>query len=619
MAKAEVTSIKDLDHFEGLEAVRKKPEMYIGSTKDPKAGLFHLTKEGFDNSIDEVFLAGRGKRIRLVVKNKGGKQTIYIGDDGGGIPVEIHAKTKLPGFEMVFCKLHAGGKFANKEATRGTHGVGVSCTNALSSYFDAWTFRNKKWHHIAFEKGVRTKKMNTKTALPAEFKSWTKGTVIKFIPDSTIFKNQELKHKWLLEWIGDLIFLCPGISIEVQWDKEKTKFKATRGLEDYLKVMLDSHDAQKMGKVFTFKNDEAEIAFTWSTTTSVDIRSFVNTLRLREGGTHEDAFFSALGASLRKYKPAKITFSMEDIKIGMLALIHVKIKQPKFDSQTKEKLASEVTFKDELKKALDDFFKKNATFARKIIKQASEITKAKENLKKQMSIVKKSSKGGRTSLPGKLFAADSKVPAKQRELFLLEGDSAGGTAKAARLPHQEVLKLRGKFNNAYKTPLGKFLENEIVQNILMCLGTGIDKDCDVSKLRVGMVFILADADKDGYHIASLIISLFTKYLRPIVDAGLLYIVDAPLFVGTYKDSKFYGDTIEDIEKQLTKGINIKNVEVVRMKGWAECKGEDLRRFAFDNDTRKLIQVKALDAETLAKMEAVMGKEVDTRKEMLGVG
>ncbi len=623
-------TINDLKVLEGLEGVRKRPEMYLGKISIAKAAYFHALQEIVDNGSDE-YLAGRCKKIRVAVVNdkKYKCQTFIVADDGGGIPIEKHPKTGESGIETVFGHLHAGGKFESKKASRGTHGVGSSVVNALSKKFESWTYRDGKWYYVAYKQGVGSRKLTKEgkkkfIPLPEEMKRCKKGTIVRYTPDAEIFGRKKLKKKWLKTWFTQLTYLCPGLKIVFQWDDEIIKFDTTKGLEELIKNVCKEDLDVKPGKIFHCEDkDLLDIVLTWTNLTKSHIMSYVNSAPT-QAGTHVVAVNKCISQVLMKLKKsAKQKFDAEDLRIGLVGVIHAKVLNPEFDGQVKDDLTTTVEFQDLLKKELTAFFKKNKSLANKIIAQASEIAKAKESLKKRISIVKKASKSKRGVLPNKLIECDPSVPVEKRELFLLEGDSAGGSAKNARYKHQEILKLKGKFFNAMRTSPSKFFDNDTVKDILIAIGTGIGDECDPTKMRVGKVLSLTDADEDGSHIAALILAYGAEYLEPIINAGKLYVVDAPLFSVRFKGKKYYANKLKVLARKIKKAnggkaVDIGKLEVVRMKGWAEAPAEDLRELAFNPKTRKLLKITKIDRKEKEMIVKVMGSDTSFRKKLLNL-
>ena len=600
---------KDIQVLKGLHAVRKTPGMYVG---DLTTGVIQICREAIDNAIDE-YLIGKNNCLYIEVDTK--KNSIIVADKGRGIPVEKHPDTGISTLTTVMTYLHSGAKFG-KQISIGTHGVGISCSNALSKSFEVWTYRNNYWYYQSFSRGEPTSNV-VKKKPPCLKVKWKRGTIIRMVPDEEIFNDySSIPYRKLLKWIKeDLIYLCPGLKVYFVVDEVLSEFKSDGGIQELVSNMIDS---QKIGPMFYYKSKDLDVALQW-TAGDENIKTFVNCTRTIDDGSHFSGFKKALGDVLAP-RGSYPSMDRDDLRSGLVGAIHVRISNPNYSSQTKEKLSDKRAEKlvyDVMKEQLNNFFTANRQLAERIVNNAIRISKAREKFNQDAKAIKgvqvyDSNKKG--ILPTKLLESTTNDP-KERELFICEGDSALGTLKDARdSRYQEVLPIRGKFPNAYKISPNKVLENEDVKNIIVSVGSNILDKCDPDKSRVGKVIFISDADPDGCHINCLLISLFSAYMRELLAEGKVYVVDAPLFIAEWKGRKYFGNTIKEIKKQLPKHAK---PLITRLKGWGTLNSDDMRTIAMDEKTRKLIPLKLKDGD-LKAIERIMGKETEARKLLLGL-
>ena len=618
--------------LEGLEAVRKRPAMYIGDTG--QRGLHHLINEVVDNSIDEA-LAGHCDHIIVQINNDG---SMTIQDNGRGIPVDMHPKLGLPAVEVVLTKLHAGGKFDKDtyKVSGGLHGVGVSCVNALSTWFNAEIHRDGEIHRMGFEKGITT------TALTTDGKTDKTGTIITFTPDPEIFtQTVEFKFNIIAERMRELAFLNPQVTIELIDEREededlgKEVYHYEGGVRDFVKYLDESRESHMPEPIYIEGEVEGvpvEMAMQYNSTYAENVHSYVNNINTREGGSHVSGFRRALTRSLKTYAEknkiiksnSKISISGEDFREGLTAVLSVKVAEPQFEGQTKTKLgnsevqsAVEVTVYDQL----NEYLEQNPKTAKKIIEKVVLAAEAREAARKARQLVQRKSVMSGGGLPGKLADCSIKDP-EHCEVYLVEGDSAGGSAKMGRnRSFQAILPLRGKILNVEKAKINKILENKEIQAMITALGTGVghgEEDFDVDKLRYHKIIIMTDADVDGSHIRTLLLTFFYRYMRPLIDNGHMYIATPPLYritAGKNIEYAWDDDTRDKLVKELKKGR--RKFDVSRYKGLGEMNPEQLWETTMDPETRTLQQVTVESAAGADKMfSTLMGDEVAPRREFI---
>jgi len=618
--------------LEGLEAVRKRPAMYIGDTG--QRGLHHLINEVVDNSIDEA-LAGHCDYITVAIKKDG---SMSITDNGRGIPVDMHPKLGIPAVEVVLTKLHAGGKFDKDtyKVSGGLHGVGVSCVNALSTWFKAEIHRDGKIHTMGFEQGI------TKSPLVVEGKTEKRGTTITFLPDPTIFtQTTEFKFNIIADRMRELAFLNPEVTIELIDEREddpemgRAEYHYEGGLKDFVAYLDESRDGITPEPIYISGDVEGvpvELSLQYNTSYSENVHSYVNNINTREGGTHVSGFRRALTRSLKNYAEknniiksgSKVTISGEDFREGLTAVLSVKVAEPQFEGQTKTKLgnsevqsAVEVTVYDQL----NEYLEQNPKIAKKVIEKVVLAAEAREAARKARQLVQRKSVMSGGGLPGKLADCSIKDP-EHSEIYLVEGDSAGGSAKMGRnRSFQAILPLRGKILNVEKAKINKILENREIQAMVTALGAGLghsEEEFDLEKLRYHKIIIMTDADVDGSHIRTLLLTFFYRYMRIIVEMGYVYIATPPLYritAGKNIDYAWDDDTRDKIIKELKKSK--RKFDVSRYKGLGEMNPDQLWETTMDPETRTLQQVTIENAAGADKMfSTLMGDDVTPRREFI---
>ncbi|EMM0827909.1 DNA topoisomerase (ATP-hydrolyzing) subunit B [Clostridioides difficile] len=609
--------------LEGLEAVRKRPGMYIGSTS-PR-GLHHLVYEVVDNSIDEA-LQGYCSDIYVSINEDG---SVLVKDNGRGIPVEIHPKTGKSTLETVLTNLHAGGKFGGGgyKVSGGLHGVGVSVVNALSKWMVAEVYLNGKIYKQTYEKGLPTSK------LEVVGESQDKGTMIQFMPDETIFDEIEFKYETLEYRLRELSFLNKGIKIVFEDKREgqekRKEFHYTGGLVEYIKYLNKSRTGIHDDIVYIDKKVDdcfVELAMQYTDGYTENIYSFANNINTHEGGSHLSGFKAALTKTVNDYakrnkflKENDVNLLGEDIREGLTAVVSVKLPEPQFEGQTKTKLGNSfmrgivdsVTVDE-----LGSFLEENPSTARIIVDKALRAQRAREAAKKARELTRRKSVLESTSLPGKLADCAEKDPSKS-EIFLVEGDSAGGSAKQGRDRNsQAILSLRGKILNVEKSRLDRILSSDEIKNMITAYGCGIGEDFDIDKARYHKIIIMTDADVDGAHIRTLLLTFFFRYMRPLIDEGYVYAAQPPLYKVTKQKKEHYVYSDKELNILLDE-IGRNGVELQRYKGLGEMNAEQLWETTMNPETRTLLQVTVEDAAIADEVfSMLMGDKVAPRKEFI---
>ena len=608
--------------LEGLEAVRKRPGMYIGSVS--VRGLHHLVYEIVDNAVDEA-LAGYCRNINVVIEPG---NIICVEDDGRGIPVDIHKKTGLSAAETVYTVLHAGGKFGGDSGYKvsgGLHGVGSSVVNALSEWTEVTIKRDGGIYKMSFERGKTVKKLEK----IGETKET--GTTVRFLADNTIFETLEYEYEVLENRFREMAFLTKGLRIKIE-DKrgeeiKKADFCFEGGLNSFVEYLNRNKEKINKQPIYIEKNKDdvpIEIAIQYTTAYSESIYSFVNNINTIEGGTHLEGFKRALTKVFNDYarshnilKEKDNNLQGEDIREGITAVISVKVKEPQFEGQTKTKLGnSEVTgvVMSALNEELSAFLEENPSVAKAILEKCISASREREAARKARELVRKKSNMETTTLPGKLADCSSKNP-EECEVYIVEGDSAGGSAKQGRdRKFQAILPLWGKMLNVEKTRADKIYGNDKLNPVIIAIGAGIGADFDVSKIRYGKVIIMADADVDGAHIRTLLLTFFFRYMRPLIENGNVYLAQPPLYKISKKGIKdIYCYSDEELEEKL-KEVGRENTGIQRYKGLGEMNPEQLWETTMNPETRILIQVKLEDAIKADEIfNILMGDDVAPRR------
>ena len=611
--------------LEGLEAVRKRPGMYIGSVSI--RGLHHLVYEIVDNCVDEA-LAGYCTHIHVIIE-KG--NIISVEDDGRGIPVDIHPKTHISAAETVYTVLHAGGKFGGDSGYKvsgGLHGVGASVVNALSEWAEVTIQRYGGIFQMKFEKG---KTVEPLTRIGDSKKT---GTKVRFLADGTIFETLEYDFATLEERFREIAFLNKGlhITIEDQRDDEnlkKSEFCFEGGLNSFVEFLNQNKEKIHPAPIYIEKDGEVpvEIAIQYTTAYSENIYTFVNNINTIEGGTHLEGFKRGITKVFNDYarahnilKEKDSNLLGEDIREGMTAVISVKVKEPQFEGQTKTKLGnSNVTgiVQAMVVEVLAPFLEENPSVAKAILEKCISASRAREAARKARELVRRKSALESTTLPGKL-ADCSEKDASQCEVYIVEGDSAGGSAKQGRdRRFQAILPLWGKMLNVEKSRADKIYNNEKLQPVILAVGAGIGADFDINKIRYGKIIIMADADVDGAHIRTLLLTFFFRYMRPLIENGNVYLAQPPLYKLSKKGFKdVYCYTDEEMAEHLQE-MGRDNVNIQRYKGLGEMNPEQLWETTMNPATRIMIKVTMEDAiKADAIFNVLMGDEIAPRREFI---
>ncbi len=614
--------------LEGLEAVRKRPGMYIGSVS--VRGLHHLVYEIVDNSVDEA-LAGYCKNIFVTIEPG---NIICVEDDGRGIPVDKHAKTGLSAAETVYTVLHAGGKFGGDSGYKvsgGLHGVGSSVVNALSEWTEVTIERDGGIFQMSFERGKTVKH------LERIGDSNRTGTKVRFYADSTIFETLDYEYEVLENRFREMAFLTKGLNIEIEDQREevprKAKFCYEGGLNSFVEYLNRSKEKLHPQPIYIEKDGEypIEIAIQYTTSYSENIYTFVNNINTVEGGTHLEGFKRSLTKVFNDYARAKNILKEkdqnllgDDIREGITAVISVKVKEPQFEGQTKTKLGnSEVAgiVQSIVNENLANFLEENPNIAKAILDKCISASRAREAARKARELARKKTSLETSTLPGKLADCSSKNP-EECEVYIVEGDSAGGSAKQGRdRKFQAILPLWGKMLNVEKARADKIYGNDKLNPVILAVGAGIGQDFDITKIRYGKVIIMADADVDGAHIRTLLLTFFFRYMRPLIENGNVYLAQPPLYKFSKKgmeDLYWYEDDMTGAFKILEeRGVERDQVSIQRYKGLGEMNPEQLWETTMNPETRILVKVTMDDAISAdGVFSLLMGDEVNPRREFI---
>lgn len=620
-----------IDVLNGLEAIRKRPDMYIGSTSGQMSdGLYRLCREAIDNSLDE-YLGGFNKQLYVFYDAKT-FETVVL-DNGRGIPVGYSDKAKMDALTACVTKIHAGGKFDHDvyKTSSGKNGVGITALNALSQRLQIWSnnSKNGKWHTQVFEHGAIMSDVLQNDPPNDLMKLVPKtGTILKWTPDPKIFKDGlHLDINRLERELGDIQYLCPNIHIHMVIDGKETEYYSEDGLAE-LVAKSPNDDC-----IFTFSDDFTDVAVNFTKGDNSSFKSFVNICYTNLGGTHLQGLKKTITDFVKTQSKQKLI--NDDILEGVIGVIHHRMPEPQYSGQTKNELTNtgvDKEIQEKLTPALEKFFKKNKDVLKRIVTVAEKLLEQRNKMKNEKDLLKglKELNSASRFISDKFLDADRrkwKNP-KDLELFIVEGDSAGGHFKQARESFQGELKLRGKPINAQsKKPEDLFGKpgrgkeegkegNREIKDLVAALGCGLNSDYDESKLRFNKVIILADSDVDGQHIQCLVLAFFVKYMPDLIKNGHVYIIDAPLFVATGAKQKVYGMARAEVDNKMKK-LKCSDYIVSRLKGWGECNSQLLSELCLNPKTRKLIQLQWSD-DLPDKCEQIMGKDSLYRKELLGV-
>jgi DNA gyrase subunit B len=608
-------SAENIQVLEGLEAVRKRPSMYIGSTDS--YGLHHLVYEVVDNSIDEV-LAGTCKDIKVIIHKD---SSVTVEDDGRGIPVDILPEYKKSAVEIVLTMLHAGGKFDKRsyKVSGGLHGVGVSVVNALSEYLEVNVKRDGNIYYQRYERG------NPVSELRIIDKTDQSGTIIKFSPDNEIFPEIDFHFDTMATRLRELAFLNKGLKIELTDERKNTKksFKYTGGIVSFVKHLNRNKESLSKEPLYVYGEKDnviVEVAMQHTLSYTENIFTFANNINTKEGGTHLSGLKTAITRAFNTYAlrnkfiKDNEKIAGEDCREGLSAVISIKLNEPQFEGQTKTKLGN-----SDVKGIVDSivfekltyFLEENPDDARRIIEKILSAARAREAARKARELARRKTAFEITTLPGKLADCSETDPLKC-ELYLVEGDSAGGSAKQGRdRTFQAILPLRGKILNVEKARLDKILKNEEIRTMITAIGTGIAEEFDISKLRYDKVIIMTDADVDGSHIRTLLLTFFFRYMKPLVENGHIYAALPPLYKIKKGKEQYYAYTDQELEKILK---SIGNAEIQRYKGLGEMNPEQLWETTMNPETRIVKKIISEDfVEADETFTILMGAKVEPRK------
>jgi len=610
--------------LEGLEAVRKRPAMYIGDTG--VRGLHHLIWEVVDNAVDEA-LAGFCDEVTVTLQADG---SLSCRDNGRGIPVDLHAATGKPALEVVMTTLHAGGKFDNSsyKVSGGLHGVGVSCVNALAETCAVEVLRDGKLYTQDYVRGVPTAPMKSG---PADKKASGTGTLVRFKPDPQIFETTDFHWDTVAARLRELAFLNSGLTIHLKDERvaKSADYFAKGGIAEFVKYLNTNKETlHAKPVVFSRERDNVsvEVAFQYNDTYAETLLSFVNNINTTEGGTHVGGFRSALTRTLVNYanreghtKNLKADIGGEDVREGLVAVISIKMQNPQFEGQTKTKLGnSEIkgVVETVVGEGLREHFEENPSVARKIVEKMIAAARAREAARKARDLARRKTILDGGSLPGKLADCAFDDP-KDCEIFVVEGDSAGGSAKQGRdRRFQAILPIRGKILNVEKARIDKILANEEIRSIITALGAGVKEEFDITKLRYHKIILMADADVDGAHIRTLLLTFLFRELRPLVENNHVYIAQPPLFLVKSGKEEIYCFDDREREEAIAR-TGRKNVQVQRYKGLGEMNPDQLWRTTMNPETRTLVRVTMEDAVEADRIFTIlMGEQVEPRRQFI---
>ncbi len=613
--------------LEGLEAVRKRPGMYIGST-GPR-GLHHLVYEVVDNAVDEA-LAGYCTRIDITLTADGGVRVI---DDGRGIPVDEHPVEHRPALEVVMTTLHAGGKFGGDSyaVSGGLHGVGVSVVNALSKRLEVEVVRDGWRHRQNYERGLPT------APLERVGKARGHGSTVTFWPDPDIFEETEFRFETLSNRMREMAFLNAGLRISLKDERDEGKsevYEYAGGIRDFVAHINASKEPVHPQIVYfegKANSHFVEVAMQWNSSYNDAVSTFANTINTHEGGTHEEGFRAALTTTINRYarnsallKEKDPNLSGDDVREGLTAIVSVKLREPQFEGQTKTKLGNtdiKGFVQQTTNVALAEWFEEHGPQAKAIIVKCIQAARARMAARNARELTRRKSLLESSSLPGKLADCSSRDP-RQAELFIVEGNSAGGSAKEARnRTFQAILPIRGKILNVEKARLDQALKNVEIQSIITAMGTGIGEDFDLTKARYNKIVLMADADVDGSHIRTLLLTFLFRFLRGLVESGFVYIAQPPLYkirFGRGENDVFYAYTEAEREQWFKRNpAKSRNVKPQRYKGLGEMNADELWDTTMDPERRTLLQIGLEDAAIADEIFTIlMGENVEYRRNFI---
>lgn len=604
------------------DSIRRNPAMYIGGVDS--YGLFVVLRELLDNAADE-YMAGRNKSVGCFIDKDG---SYWVQDGGSGIPqgtkvfeVNVNGKLvkdKMPTMRAVFSEMHTSGKFRSDAyaVSVGSHGVGSKGTNATSDLFEVFTCYKDKWYGIKFKKGVLVydvKEVSAPTS-PITNKKMVKGTLIHFKPDMSIFTAKTFPPSMLVEWSEVMAYLNPGFQVVLKIkDKVKTFF-SKEGPKEYIRERLKKLNAEAENDMFELSNDLTTSVVAFSSVDGFELRGYTNGLSNSQGGKHVDSVANALYKAVQQYKGAKQEFTASDFRDGLIGIVNAKLHKAQFSSQDKAKLTDDrmgKEFEALVLEAAVKFFKSNKALAKRLCDKASRIGELKNKFKNSKAVASALNKVKKTGLPPNYAPPHRSVPIKDRELLIVEGDSAAGGLRKVRLKNQALLPLSGKILNVLKAKGEKALVSKAIVNILGALGFDPKATDPLAKLQVGKVICLADPDPDGLHINCLLLTLFSTYLPGMFERGMIYAADMPEFYAIHKSQLFVGPTLSSVQKKLA-DAKVK-ADVFHAKGWGEVDEQVLKILAID-ETRKLIKLAPITGTDKSTFNSLMGKAEANEKE-----
>src|SRR6056297_1712290 len=627
--ESEEYGAKSIQTLEGLEAVRKRPAMYIGSTD--ARGLHHLVYEVVDNAIDEA-LAGYCDTIDVTIHDDG---SVSVSDDGRGIPVDEHEEHGRPAVEVVMTILHAGGKFDNKsyQVSGGLHGVGVSVVNGLSKWLEAEVKRDGTVWEQRYDHGEPEYDLREERAMEPDEET---GTSIRFWPDDEIFETDDFEFSTLENRLRELAFLNSGVEITLtdQRDGSETTFMYEGGIREFVEYLNETKNPLHEDVIYFEGESEIdegavhlEVAMQATDELQGSIHAFANNINTREGGTHLTGFKTSLTRVINDYATEQgmlgdldTNLKGDDIREGLTAVISVKHPDPQFEGQTKTKLGnSEVRgiVESAMHDGLSTYFEEHPETAKAIVGKAVEAAKARKAAKKAEELTRRKSALDSTALPGKLADCQTRAPGES-ELFVVEGDSAGGSAKQGRNPEfQAILPIKGKILNVEKHRLDRILENNEIRNLITALGTGIGDEFDIDELRYEKIIMMTDADVDGAHIRTLLLTLLYRHMKPLIEAGYVYASQPPLYRVRYRGNTYDAMTEEERDRIVEEKCDGNPTQVQRFKGLGEMNPDQLWDTTMDPENRRLKRITIDDAAAADRMfNVLMGDAVEPRKEFI---
>lgn len=618
----------DIQTLQFPENIRSVPGMYIGAVDAD--GYWLILRECLDNGLDE-YLAGRNKGVALVEDQDG---SFWVYDQGAGIPqgtkiLNLHVngklvQSKMPTMQAIFSQLHTSGKYHSEayKVSVGTHGIGVKASNALSEYFEVFTRFKNQWYTIGFKKGNLFQPVKSCAAPKLLGKTLLKGTLIHLKHDKSIFKKDvRLDFEKAKSWAEITSYLNPGFSVIIK-DKEGNSFKyaSKEGPKEFVTKTLEKLKAQAEPEVFEFKNELADVLVSFSNAEGNNIHGYTNGLYNSDGGKHVDSVSSALYLACKQFAKAKQTVSAYDFKEGLVGIVNMHLHKAEFSSQDKLKLTDNragTDFQKMLETAATTFFKKNKVLAQKLCEKASKLSELRSQFKASKKMISAINAAKKKGMPAKYAPYSAKSKLEDRELLIVEGLSAAGGLRQVRNSNQALYPIRGKILNCEKNQ-AKALESEEVINILSAIGYDPKAENPISKLQVGRVICLADADDDGAHINTLLLTLFYKIVPQMFDKGMIYVADMPEFYAEYKGTAVVGNSVSEVHKKLNKLKASKNTAINHAKGWGELSNSLMKVLAVDKSTRKLIRIKAITDHDRVTFVRIMNEDVAYRRQMLGL-